>query len=182
MKIDYSIKYILLTICWSFLGISSAACASEKKIFHLINERLSYMEAVALYKSENKLPIDDFVREQIVIENATSMAADQGLLRDSVEPLFRAQIAVAKAIQYRSIADWISEPSTEQAPNLATEIRPILTELGDKIISALADFLKNGKVIQEKQRDSFHKIVTHKHINNADKDQLFNSLLLIRML
>lgn len=180
MKIDYSIAQNLLNVLWIWLSTSMVASASEDKIFQLINERLSHMEAVALYKSKNKIPVEDLIREQVVIENAVTAAAEQGLVNISIETFFKAQIAVSKAIQYRSIADWISEPATENIPDLVNEIRPTLTRLGDEIIVALAKFLDDDNIIQEEQRTSFHKAITVTNLSAADKDQLFNSLLLIR--
>ncbi|MDD9894293.1 MAG: gamma subclass chorismate mutase AroQ [Gammaproteobacteria bacterium] len=178
MKIDhYHTRYLLLVLCfWPCL----AASATELGIFQLINERLNYMTDVALYKKQNNLPVEDLAREQIVIANAVAAAASQGLQGESIELFFATQIGVAKAIQFRSLANWISEPATGTAPDLLTEIRPALSRLGDEIVMKLAEFIAAGNLISEVQRASFHREITAENLSLADNDRLFNSLLLVR--
>jgi len=178
--IDYSPNKTLNRIFCLWFGFSALAPAAEIEIFQLINERLSHMEDVALHKAQNNLPVEDLAREQTVIDNAVEAAAAQGLRGASIESFFTAQIEVAKAIQYRSLANWISEPANRTAPDLVTEIRPALTRLGDDIVQALANFLQSGNLIEEEQRNAFHNALTVPNINTADRDMLFNSLLLMR--
>ena len=80
------------------------------RIFSTINERLSYMEDVALFKAQNHLPIEDIQRESVVINKAKVSASEQGLDPEIVKDFFQAQISVAKAIQYRYRADLLSQP------------------------------------------------------------------------
>ena len=47
--------------------IISAQNSDIETLFQLINERLSYMEHVALYKEKSKTPIEDIRREAVVI-------------------------------------------------------------------------------------------------------------------
>lgn len=99
------IGYCLFVI-FSFHANAEENAAST--LFKTINDRLSYMEDVALFKAVNHLPIEDSVREKKVIANAKTSAASKGLDPDSVEAFFEAQISVAKAIQYRYRADLLS--------------------------------------------------------------------------
>jgi len=138
------------------------------------------MEDVAMYKSVNGLPVEDLPREKIVIENAVLAAESQGLLGDSIENFFITQINVAKAIQYRSLADWLSSPISKPIPDLPNQIRPKLTELGDEIVKELALLLSLGGRIGESLRESFHLHMSVNKVSAAEVDLLFNSLLLVR--
>jgi len=138
------------------------------------------MEDVAMYKSVNGLPVEDLPREKIVIENAVLAAESQGLLGDSIENFFITQINVAKAIQYRSLADWLSSPISKPIPDLPNQIRPKLTELGDEIVKELALLLSLEGRIGESLRESFHLHMSVNKVSAAEVDLLFNSLLLVR--
>jgi len=59
------------------------------------------MKSVGLYKAIHQVPIEDIPREKIVIEKAMDAADKQGVTATSVKDFFRAQISVAKVIQYR---------------------------------------------------------------------------------
>jgi chorismate mutase len=138
------------------------------------------MEDVAMYKSVNGLPVEDLPREKIVIENAVLAAESQGLLGDSIENFFITQINVAKAIQYRSLADWLSSPISKPTPDLPNQIRPKLTELGDEIVKELAILLSHEGRIGESLRESFQLHMSVNKVSAAEVDLLFDSLLLVR--
>ncbi len=152
----------------------------REALFVLINERLSVMEQVALYKYRNKVAVEDLERERQVIENSTLGAARRGLDPESIEAFFAAQIAVAKAIQYRHLADWQSAPNPEQAPDLANRIRPALNELGDRIIDSLALLLQSGERIDEQHRQVFLEAMTVEKVSDSDKTLLFESLAAVK--
>ena len=107
-------------------------------------------------------------------------AAAEGLNPQSVKQFFAAQIAVAKAIQYRHLADWQSTPASRLADDLQTVIRPALTALGDRIILLLAESVNANGGFEEADRAFFNAAITVKHVSLADRDRLFDSLLLIR--
>jgi chorismate mutase len=173
---------LLLALCVTIqLELPVLAQAQTTDVFQLINERLGYMEDVALYKAENNLPVEDLARESIVIENAVLAAESAGLIGASIENFFVSQIDDAKAIQYRSLADWLSAPISREIPDLENDIRPKLTELGDRIVAELALFLDANGRIEEAQRESFHAQISVRNVSTADKDRLFNSLLLVRI-
>ena len=67
-------------------------------LFALINERLTYMEHVALYKGRAKSPVEDMQREAIVINDAVRNANELGLFGPSVESFFKIQINVALSL------------------------------------------------------------------------------------
>ena len=174
------LRFPLATSLILLLWQPAAAQPEAITAFQLINERLKHMEDVAMYKSVNGLPIEDLPREKIVIENAVLAAESQELLGDSIEGFFIAQINVAKAIQYRSLADWLSSPISKPIPDLPNQIRPKLTELGDEIVKELALLLSLEGRIEESLRESFHLHMSVNKVSAAEVDLLFDSLLLVR--
>ena len=166
----------LILLLWQ----PAAAQPEAITAFQLINERLKHMEDVAMYKSVNGLPVEDLPREKVVIENAVLAAESQGLIGDSIENFFITQINVAKAIQYRSLADWLSLPISKPIPDLPNQIRPKLTELGDEIVKELALLLSHEGRIGESLRASFQLHMSVNKISAAEVDLLFDSLLLVR--
>lgn len=174
------LRFPLLTSLILLLWQPAAAQPETITAFQLINERLKHMEDVAMYKSVNGLPVEDLPREKVVIENAVLAAESQGLIGDSIENFFITQINVAKAIQYRSWADWLSSPISKPIPDLPNQIRPKLTELGDEIVKELALLLSHEGRIGESLRASFQLHMSVNKISAAEVDLLFDSLLLVR--
>ena len=127
-------KKILLFAAMLLFSHQASAEVIASELFKAINERLGYMEDVALFKARRQLAIEDIEREKIVIEKAKKSAQNKGLDPDSVEAFFKAQISVAKAIQFRYRADLLSQPTSREPRDLKQEIRPQLISLGDQII------------------------------------------------
>jgi len=176
LLLQFPLAASLILLLWQPVAAQPEAITA----FQLINERLKHMEDVAMYKSVNGLPVEDLPQEKIVIENAVLAAESQGLLGDSIENFFITQINVAKAIQYRSLADWLSSPISKPIPDLPNQIRPKLTELGDEIVKELALLLSLEGRIGESLRESFHLHMSVNKVSAAEVDLLFNSLLLVR--
>lgn len=64
-------KAILATLSMcSYCVLAQAADNPIGELFATINQRLSYMESVALSKRQTQTPVEDLPREQIVIANA----------------------------------------------------------------------------------------------------------------
>ena len=150
-----------------------------EELFLLINERLSYMEHVALYKERTDSPIEDLEREAVVLMDAVETANELGLFGPSIESFFKAQISVAKAIQYRYRADWQSESPSFVPLNLQETIRPKLSQIGKSIIDKIATLYSNGEQINEEHRDLFYNSIDIENVNQQDKTRLFDSLLII---
>lgn len=146
-------------------------------LFNTINERLSYMEDVALFKAVNHLPIEDSPREKRVIASAQISAATQGLDSALIKDFFKAQIDVAKAIQYRYRADLLSQPRLDTPKDLSLEIRPHLIRLGDSLIVQLSNYIKKHGQIQANEFETFNSSIEHRYISDADKVRLFNALM-----
>jgi len=150
------------------------------EIFRTINERLSYMEDVALYKALNYLAIEDVQREKIVINNAIQRAHEHGFKQDVVKAFFSAQISVAKAIQYRYRADLLSKSIKRQPLDLQKEVRPALIRLGNQLIQQMDTYCKNQGRFKQNQFFEFNQAITVNYLTTLDKQQLFNALLEVR--
>lgn len=122
----------------AFLSIVASPIAqADEQLSALINERLSYMKAVAAYKWLNELPIEDLEREATVIATAQRSGLDHGITVDSSETFFQAQITAAKEIQSYWYAKWELGEGPTAAPDLNKEVRPALLKLGHAITANL---------------------------------------------
>lgn len=170
-------KFITL-LC--FIFISMTAHASPQDLFNTINQRLSYMEDVALFKAMNQQAIEDPSREGMVVDKAKAAAAKKGLKPEQVEHFFKAQVSVAKAIQYRHRADWLSQPAAHLPRDLQTIIRPALITLGASITQQIADYVNQNGAFTPDDFNSFNKAITTKYVSAGDKQLLFSALMEIR--
>ena len=92
---------------------------------------LALMPAVAAWKRAHGLAVENSVRERAVLARSEAAARAAGLDPDSVRALFAVQITLAKAIERRAT----DAPATL---DLDTELRPALSEIGDRIVASLA--------------------------------------------
>ncbi|WP_310619531.1 chorismate mutase [Flexibacterium corallicola] len=159
------------------------AFASEPATFQLINERLSYMRDVALYKAQNHLPVENVAREAIVLEKAQEQAQKLGLDPQTTLNFFKAQISAAKAIQYRYRTHWLSSPDTlqKQPRDLDSTVRPALITLGNQILNQIAVHLREKGPYTEKDRSHFMMSVNVPNLSQANKNGLFESLMEVRL-
>jgi len=181
MQRDHAAKLLFLLLSLS-LSISSNGAASELHLllFKAIDQRLAYMEDVALYKAQNRIPIEDIQREGAVIAVATNLAASRGLDPQSIERFFQAQIDSAKAIQYRYRAELLSRDLPEQSIDLQQDIRPALDRLGGDIIDLFATVIEHHSVIGEESRKLFMDTLQRRLLSNADKQALFRAMQEVR--
>jgi chorismate mutase-like protein len=96
----------------------------------LLARRMAFMPLVAGAKAKAGLPIEDLPRERIVLDATVQSARSSGLPEAPVRDLFALQIELAKAVQRRK------SEATEL--ELQSQIRSALNELGERILSALA--------------------------------------------
>ncbi|SIO95931.1 chorismate mutase [Vibrio spartinae] len=165
----------------ALLSFNVFATPTPAELFSTINLRLSYMEDVALYKAIHRKPIEDLEREAVVIEKASLSAEKEGLDKHSVIGFFKAQIAAAKAIQYRYRADLLSQPETGTPRDLKTVIRPELIKLGKQINTDIAHYLHDGGVFSANDLATFKATLNSKYLTDADKKALFDALTQIRL-
>ena len=100
----------------------------------------SLMRGVAAYKFSNQLAIEDQARETIVLDDAAGAALAYGLTPASSRFFFAIQIEAAKEIQRYWFEEWADNRQLpESIPSLQDELRPRLNELGEAIVSTIAD-------------------------------------------
>ena len=146
-------------------------------LYQLVNQRLSYMKDVAAHKWHNQLPIEDLQREQLVIENATSLAKERGLDQRASRAFFLAQIDAAKTVQRNWFAEWQQDSTSlpDSPRRLNDEVRPALIRLGSQIIRQIELVLKSGSH-QPAQSESFADAVQIEKLDAESKGKLFHAL------
>ncbi|WP_168204034.1 chorismate mutase [Aliikangiella coralliicola] len=175
-------KNIMLSLFLiSIFSLQASAENISKELFKAMNERLSYMEDVALFKANHHRPIEDIEREKLVIKKAVITARSLGIEATQIENFFQAQIAVAKAIQYRYRADLLSKPTTRKPKDLQKFVRPELVQLGETIINKIAARIKSEGQFQPTQFSEFSEIIDVKYVSQSDKRLLFDALLKIKL-
>lgn len=165
----------------ALLSFNTFAAPAPDQLFSAINQRLSYMEDVALYKANHHKPIEDIEREAVVIDKASDSAQQQGLNKQSIVGFFKAQISAAKAIQYRYRADLLSQSTTAQPRDLNQVIRPELLKLGKQINVEIAQYLSQGGTFAASDLPAFKQALTARYLNDSDKEMLFNALADIKL-
>ncbi|KXO09545.1 Periplasmic chorismate mutase I precursor [Moritella sp. JT01] len=168
-------------IAVTLLSFSAFATPTPSELFSTLNQRLSYMEDVALYKANNNKPIEDIEREKVVIDKASKSAAKVGLDKQSVVGFFQTQISAAKAIQYRYRADLLSQTTSKTPRDLKTVIRPALIKLGKEINTKLALYLNEGGKFTAQDWETFKVTLDSRYLTDTDKQALFNALSKIRL-
>ncbi len=177
------IKLVVTGLLCLTLSTLTVADTMSNGIFQLINQRLTYMQDVALFKAKNHSAVEDIPREKQVLEKALIDAEQAGLQPESIAGFFQAQMDAAKAIQYRYMADWLSTlPDSDEYRDLALEVRPKLLELGDEIIIRIGDYLKGGGTFDNKMQKTFVRTVNVTNLSKSDKKKMFQSLQMIRLI
>ena len=132
MKFLLPIVLVLLPATWT------RADSVAIDIFQLINQRLSYMQYVALSKATAHSTVENRDRERQVLEKAKTESDELGLDAESMLLFIQAQMDVAKAIQYRYLADWlVTKPSNIKPKDLDLEVRPQLLQIDKEIFVKL---------------------------------------------
>ena len=162
-----------LLVAWPVCAQSESA-----RVFELIDQRLGYMKEVARYKASTGTAVEDRYREAIVLDKAKKKAEKVGVASASIEGFFRAQMAAAKVIQYRYLADWtLSTKMPEGKPaDLEVDLRPVLIQLDDEIVLAIKRFLDTGNRFGDEQLVEFQRIVDVEKLDQSDETALFESM------
>ncbi len=178
----YALHKPVLLVLLYFLTFNVEADGSPNEVFNIINERLSYMEDVALFKAQKHLPIEDVERENLVVDKAINSTQNSGLSLTHMESLVRALMSVAKAVQYRHRADFLSNTSLRKPRDLQKVVRPSLLRLNDKLIEQLAVYLKSYGSFNSDQYNEFEKAINVKYVTMSDKQLIFRALQNVVML
>ncbi|WP_223302731.1 chorismate mutase [Halotalea alkalilenta] len=177
---QHFIKRHILCLAIFSLGALTAQAGEPEEIAQLIDQRLDYMKDVAGYKAENHLPVEDLPQERMVIEKSLAEAESLGLDGESVEQFMVAQISVAKAIQYRYRADWLSVPEPNWEPRDLADIRQQISALSEATIQRIADELKNQPDAEVDHCPSIQEIQRH-NVKTSDKELLCLALNQIKL-
>ncbi|EXE57587.1 putative chorismate mutase [Acinetobacter sp. 1542444] len=165
----------------AFMCISSLAQAYQyDQTARLVNERLAYMKDVAGYKAEQHLPIEDLTQEKKVLDQSLSEAESFGLNSETVKPFIVSQMNVAKAIQYRYRADWLSSPESNWKPQDLAEVRLKISSLNTELLKSIADELKKNNN-KAPHGCSYMWPVQHPQLKEADKKALCVALNKIKL-
>ncbi|MGK3143547.1 chorismate mutase [Pantoea sp. C2G6] len=163
----------LLMCSHAFAG--SLPSASPEQLSTLLNQRMLIMKAVAGYKAQHHLPIEDLPREQVVLENMLQNAQQAGLEPHSVEPFVHALMDASKAIQYRYRADWLSAPDNAQPVSDLTETRQQIVRLDSQLMSAISQRLQSAP-LQAADNALMIAQLTAPQLSENDKKRLVASL------
>ena len=109
----------------------------------LIDLRLAFMPAVAAAKEAAGLPIEDPAQEDRVIARVRTRARARDLTPESVEALFRAQLAAARAVQEAYFAQGDAEHPPAPTLDLQREARPALAAISDVIVDRAGDLAED---------------------------------------
>ena len=165
----------LLSLLVILLVAPLHTATAEEPLFELIDARLELMRAVAAYKWELQLPIEDKAREKIVLDSARQSALKAGIAPDSAEAFFVSQIEAAKEIQRYWFGMWEQGTPPETAPDLNTTTRPQLIALGNEITRGLSSMHNVSN-----QHPAFNTTVSVEGLTPDSKNALFQALLNIR--
>ena len=150
-------------------------------LFQLVAQRMALMEDVAHYKFRHQVAVEDLEREQVVLDKALQAAAEAGLDPASVDAYFRMQFQVAKAVQYRALADYMTRPPGAPAPDLVAEIRPRLIEIGDAILAALSTHISRHGPLTSQSLAAFEQAMDLPRVTAGEKRLLHDALTGIRL-
>jgi len=153
----------------------SVSSVSLGAISTALNERMQVMKAVAGYKAQHHLPVEDLPREQIVLESMLNNAQQAGLEPQSVAPFVHALMNASKAIQYRYLADWLSAPDSARPAADLTETRQQIQRLDTQLLTAISQRLMAGS-LPEAERHWLITQLAAPHLSEADKNTLVVSL------
>lgn len=175
------LKKLLLLLVAMVFSLPAMSQITAREVFATIDKRLSYMHDVALFKAQQHLAVEDVEREQKIVSQAKTSAVAEGVEPASIEDFFKAQIAVAKAIQYRYRADWLVRPAAEKPRDLQKEVRPALLLLGGRLIHQIARYLKIHGPFKTSQWGAFNTALTQVHVTQADRELLFSALQKVKL-
>jgi len=129
----------------AFLGLALLSACAWRKDFRpslsvLVEERLNWMDEVAMAKQVASMPITDPAREAELLRTMTQRGVAVGLKEESVRRFFTGQMQAAKVVQQ----EWLRKhpPGATSlmtvVPSLTHTIRPALDEIGAEMIARLA--------------------------------------------
>ncbi len=129
-------------------------------LFALLDLRLALMPAIADYKHRYSLPIEDTKQEAAIIEQVGATVQVRYGDPKTIQELFRVQIELAKQVQQFTLDTPEKIPKWARGFSLASDLRPILSGLGDRIIDAFATLTRAPLTRDAVMRLTEEEIVT----------------------
>ena len=132
---------LLATLASASCPVGADPAGNVHSLRHLLIERLTLMEQVAAYKWNEKLPVDDPVREANVLAATLARSRAAGLDVALARRFIVAQMEAAKIVQRFYFETW-EEGGVERiadVPDLETELRPKIGALSADLIVSLAE-------------------------------------------
>ncbi len=165
---------------------ASAADPVKTAVFDGIRDRLALMKPVAAWKALRNVPVEDLEREKKVLQSSVGNAQAVRIDGSSVSAFFEAQIAAAKEIQSCWMERWTQDPSKapQDAPDLTTEIRPKLIDLGKKILKNVARAWKESEDMPFRAEDEpdFVAAVEIECLTDDAKREIYRALVAVQPL
>ncbi|WP_100229629.1 chorismate mutase [Erwinia toletana] len=169
-------RYGVLALFLTPMLLPMAQANDKTQLFEHVNQRLGWMKDVAGYKARHHQAIEDLTQESRVLSLTLNSAEGLDLQPQSVKPFITAQMDVAKAIQYRYRADWLSMPEEKWTPLPLPVVREKISMLSTDILRHLAQMLKSGDRVREEDRPAFNMLISQHNIAEPDKAMLFDTL------
>lgn len=109
------------------------------EVLGLVVERLATGDSVAASKYFSGQPVTDEAREKAVLDAAAARADEVAASPEYIALVFTDQISASKEVQQALLDSWASgaAPAPATAPDLATEVRPILDRITQGLVPAL---------------------------------------------
>ena len=176
--------FALHFLVWVFFAPQCFATGQQiaaQNLFSLIDQRLSFMEDVAVYKAQRNIAIEDRRQEALVLEKAVEAAARSGVDGTAAERFFRTQIDAAKSIQKKVLERFSTEDILAAGPrDLNEEIRPELISLGESILRSASDHLVRFGPIAEADYPFFQQGLSNVYLDQSQARELFDALRTLR--
>jgi chorismate mutase-like protein len=164
------------------VAMPAAADPLADAVFAGIAERLALMEPVAAWKRINGAAVEDLAREAVVLEEAAAAAEEAGLVAETARPFFEGQIEAAKEIQRCWIARWnAGAPLPRPPPDLMTDIRPRLLEIGAQLLDDIEAALLSGMVFDQTLAADFATMADLDCLSPAARDAVYRELAGVRL-
>lgn len=142
-------------------------------------QRVLLADTVAAAKWGTAAPINDSVREQVVLDAAAAKATQLGVDPAFVRTVFADQIEANKTVQYGLYSQWRAHP--DQAPTTRPDlgqVRPILDRITDQL---LVDLKTTAQVRTEPScagqlAETRHHVEHTRHLDPLHEDALIRAL------
>lgn len=156
------------TYCFIILLLLMFSCSKKNlkeennhTLLELINTRLEVAPLVAKSKWNTKKPINDSVREKIILDSVKVKAQKLGIDKQFARDFFKAQFKAGKMVQIELHEKWTkdSQPPFIPNPDLTTEVRPVLDSLTPLLLLELRKIQQTNGRSLEKLKNSARKVI-----------------------